>query len=929
MEVAMAFRLLGPVAIVDKGGAPLALGSPRRQAVLAALVVHRGAVLTVDALIDMLWPGHAPPTAATMVHGAVSAIRKLLAEGGVEHLLATRSGGYVLDARPDQVDAACFEQLVDQGRRLLSSSPSQAARVLAEALDLWHGPALAGIDVEFARSLAAHLDELRVECAELRVEAELRRGRHREVLGEVKALAAQHPLRERLSAQLMIALYRCGLQADALAAYRTLRRTMAADLGLEPGPELRRLELAVLRQDEDLEWRAITALPHPIGAFIGRVAEQVEVTALIEAQRLVTLTGPGGSGKTRLALEVARALEERGRVDVALVDLASLTGPELLDETVAEALGVRGAPGQPLSRTIAAAFAQRDTVIVLDNCEHLIEACATLVYALLSSAPRIRVLATSREPLGVPGEHVYAVRPLRLAADHADWSQIVACESVQLFASRAASAAPGFAVTPGNARLVLDVCRRLDGLPLALELAAARAASLPLPVLAERLADRFQLLDSAARSPDRRHRGLAAAVGWSYDLLTEPERLAFTRVATFPASFALDAAEAVAGPDLPGHDVALLLARLVACSVVQLEGLDGMRYRLLETAREFARQRLLEDNAATLHERHARHYLRQAEAIETRLFVAGSAPWLAQLHTERANLRAALEWAFGSDGEPETGVRLVKCLWHYWDLRGLRSEGLRWVDAALDAVGPERAADRLPLLSAGALLHLGRAEFEATEKLAREQVALARATAARGWEGDALGMVATVAWARGRFDRAQQLYEDAIAASLAGGDLWRAAMEEAQLARLHRDRNEPDAARAMAARSLAHAEETGEELARGLALDVLASLEQRWGDTTQARRLVEEALAHYRRVEYREGEASALHLAGQIALAAHEPALARAAFDRSLRLCRRIGHRAGMAAALEGLAAVGDDPADRLTGEAAALRAEIGVPRRD
>jgi predicted ATPase/DNA-binding SARP family transcriptional activator len=926
----MMFRLLGPVAIVDEGGPPLALGSPRRQAVLAALVVHRGAVLPVDVLIDMLWPGHAPPTAATMVHGAVSAIRKILAECDAEHLLATRGGGYALDARPDEVDAVCFEQLVSQGRRLLGSSPSRATQVLAEALDLWRGPALVGIDVEFARSVAAHLDELRLECAEMRVEAELGRGRHREVLGELKTLVAQHPLRERLSAHLMVALYRCGRQSDALAVYRALRRTMAADLGLEPGPELRRLELAVLRQDEDLEWRTVTALPHPIGAFIGRVAEQRDVSALVEAQRLVTLTGPGGSGKTRLAVEVARALGERGRVDVALADLAPITGPELLEQTLAEALGVRGAPGQPLTRTIAAAFAHRDTVIVLDNCEHVIEACATLVYALLSVAARIRVLATSREPLGVPGEHVYALRPLRLAADHADWSQIVACESVQLFASRAASAAPGFAVTQANARLVLDVCRRLDGLPLALELAAARAASLPLPVLAERLADRFRLLDSAARSPDRRHRGLAAAVGWSYDLLAEPERMAFLCVAMFPASFALDAAEAVAGPDLLGHDVALVLARLVACSVVQLEDLDGVRYRLLETAREFARQQLPESAAAALRERHARHYLRQAESIQARLFMAGSAQWLAQLHVERANLRAALEWAFGPDGEAEVGVRLVECLWHYWDLRGLRSEGLRWVDAALDAVGPWRAADRLPLLSAGALFHLGRAEFEATEKLAREQVALARATGARGWEGDALAMVATIDWARGRFDRAQQLYEDAIAASVAGGDLWRAAMEEAQLARLHRDRNEPDAACAVAARSLAHAEETGEELARGLALDVLASLEHRWGDATQARRLVEEALAHYRRVEYREGEASALHLAGQIALAAHEPVLARAAFDRSLRLCRRIEHRAGTAAALEGLAACGsgDDPADGLTGEAATLRAEIGVPRR-
>ncbi len=267
-------------------------------------------------------------------------------------------------------------------------------------------------------------------------------------------------------------------------------------------------------------------------------------------------------------------------------------------------------------------------------------------------------------------------------------------------------------------------------------------------------------------------------------------------------------------------------------------------------------------------------------------------------------------------------------LWHYWDLRGARSEGLHWVHAGLDVVGSDRPADRLPLLSAAALLHIGRSDFEATERLADEQRALARATGARAWEGNALAMLATVAWARGRFDHSQRLYEDAIAASLDGADVWRAAIEEAQLARLHCDRNEPDAARAVALQSLAHASEISEELACGLAVDVLASLEHRWGDPSQAQVLVDEALAHYRLVGYEEGEASALHLAGRIALAADEYPTASTAFERSLHLCRRMGHRAGVAAALEGLAAVAPDheTAARLSSEATALRVQIGMP---
>jgi predicted ATPase len=563
---------------------------------------------------------------------------------------------------------------------------------------------------------------------------------------------------------------------------------------------------------------------------------------------------------------------------------------------------------------------------------------------MLATTGRVRVLATSREPLGLPGEQVYPVRPLALAAAHDGWDRIAACEAVRLFTSRAAAARPGFAVTADNAKLVLEVCRRLDGLPLALELAAARAAAMPLPDLAGRLGDRFRLLDSATRSADSRHRSLTATVAWSHDLLTGPERLLFARVAVFPATFALDAAEAVtADAELPARDVALLLARLVAGSTVQLE--DGAvedgavedgdggtpRYRMLETTRQFARERLSEPALAALRDRHTRHYLDRAQLAEPHLFRAGSAPWLAGLHRERANLRAALEHAFGPGGDPDAGARLVRCLWHYWDLRGARDEGLHWVHAGLGAIGADRARERLPLLSAGTLLHLGRAEFAASATLAREQLALARAAGDRGWEGDALAMAATVCWARREFDRAQQLYEDAVSASVAGGDLWRAAMEEAQLARLHRDRNEPDAARVVALRSLAHADEVGEELARGLARDVLASLEERWGDVVAARRLAEEALGHYRVVEYREGEASALQLAGRIALATRDPDAAGVAFRRSLQLCRRIGHRAGTAAALEGLAGVAAAGADdravaELSGAASALRSEIGAP---
>ncbi|MCU1627297.1 MAG: ATPase-like protein [Pseudonocardia sp.] len=938
------FGLLGAVTAYDATGTSLALGSTRRRAVLAALLVQAGRTVPVDQLVDMLWPGVAPPTASTMVHGAIAGLRRAVAGprgSGEPPLLLTRGGGYALQVRPEQLDASRFETLLAEGRRLVEGAPARAAPVLAEALGLWRGPALDGLEEGFARDAAVRLDELRVQCAELRVDAELGLGRHHEVVADLEALVAAHPLREGLRGRLMVALYRCGRQSEALETYRAVRRRLAADLGLEPGPHLRRLEREILRQSGDLELRARvegrrpgSGLPAPVSTFIGRARERDEVAALLGTHRLVTLTGPGGSGKTRLALEVAGRLADGGAAEAFLVDLTPLTASALFDETLAAALGVHAEPGQALTATIAAALSGRDTLIVLDNCEHLVEDCAAFVQAVLARVGRMRLLATSRERLGVPGEQVHPVRPLGLAAEHDDWRRIASCEAVRLFAERAAAARPGFAVTADNARLVLDVCRRLDGLPLALELAAARAASMPLRDLADRLDNRFRLLDSATRTADPRHRSLAATVAWSHDLLATAERVLLTRVAVFPAAFGLDAAEAVAGGgELVGADVARLLSRLVACSTVQLdEGVGGeMRYHLLETTRRFARERLADGELPLLRERHARHYLVWATESGAHLFGADSAPWLARLHRESDNFRSALEWSFGRGGDPESGAQLVGCLWHYWDLRGARDEGLHWVHAGLDAVGADRPSDRLPLLSAGALMHLGRAEFEASAVLAGEQLRLARTTGERAWEGDALAMEATVEWARARFDRARQLYEDAVEASIAGGDLWRAAMAEAQLARLHRDRNEPDAARAVAVRSLAHADEVGEELARGLAVDVLASLEHRWGDVSEARRLVEEALGHYRLVGYREGEASALHLAGRIALAARERAPARAAFGRSLELCRRIGHRAGTAAALEGLAGVatagGDDrTAAGLLADAAALRAEIGVP---
>ncbi|WP_051792470.1 BTAD domain-containing putative transcriptional regulator [Amycolatopsis jejuensis] len=894
MSTEVSFRLLGPVTALDGTGAPLALGSPRRRAVLAALLLERGRSLPVEQLVELLWPAPAPSSAATMVHGAVAALRRALGP----RTLITRDGGYAAEVPAQQVDVARFEAAVAEARRDLEA-PGKAAKLLANALAEWRGPALAGVEETFARVAARHLDELRVEARALLADAELRLGHHRAIVAELETLAAEHPLREDVCELLMLALYRCGRQAEALAAYRHLRTVLATELGVEPEKRLNDLHLAVLRHDPELHPASTAVVPAPLGSFVGRAADLEQLNALLQTHRLVTLTGPGGVGKTRLATEIA--CREAGAV---VVDLAPLADAALMPGLVAEALGVRAEPGQPLVRTIAASLDGRPALLVLDNCEHLVAETATLVQLLLATAAPLRVVATSRETLGVPGERVYAVRPL--AAEGA---------AVQLFEDRAAAAGSGFTVTADNEALVAELCRRLDGLPLAIELAAARAATLPLTKLVDGLREPFALLESVTRAADPRHRSLAATLAWGHALLGAAERTLFARLSVFPGQFDLAAANAVSdgSAELP-------LARLVASSLVQF---DEQRYRLLETVRAYASGQLGPDSRVA--EQHAAHYLAVAEEAQARLFAPHSGQWLERLHTERANLRAALAWSFAHDSQ--RGVRLVNCLWHYWDLRGARDEGLYWLRKALASV--DSGTQRLPLLAAASLLHLGRADLADTERLAGEQLALGRKHDEPSWTGDALALLATVDWARGRYDRAQQRYEDGVSLSLAGGDVWGASLAEAQLARLHRDRREPDAARAVALQALAHAEEVGESIARGLARDVLASIEHRWGDAEQAARLADEALARYREVSYAEGEASALRLAAKIALAASRTADARAALQAALEVCRRIGHRAGTAEALEGLAEVADRPdqAAALNAEAARLRDETGIPR--
>ncbi|MFL6074847.1 MAG: AfsR/SARP family transcriptional regulator [Mycobacteriales bacterium] len=623
----MRFGVLGPVAVWTSGGDPVRVRERKVRALLADLLVHAGRPVPASRLIDDIWGEELPGNPTNTLQIRVSQLRRALeaAEPGGRALVVSQPPGYLLRAEPDAVDADRFRALATRARA--TADPRARAALLADALALWRGPAYADVaDLPFATAAILRLDEERLVALEEHAEARLELGEHHQLVGELADLVARHPLRQRLRAVHLRALARAGRPGEALASYADLRGRLADELGLDPSAELAALHQAILRQDADLAAGTgaapvpAGALPAPLTELIGREGAVRRLRARLESARLVTLTGPGGVGKTRLAVETAREHgDEDG--DAFFAELTALDRASAADVAgvVATALGLPA--GGP--EVLAGAVRDRRLLLVLDNCEHVVEAAAEFSDRLLRAAPRLRVLATSREPLGVFGEQVWAVPPLELPEPDADPEVAEKATAVRLFVARAAAADPGFALTAGNAGAVVAICRRLDGIPLALELAATRIRGLGVHDLAARLDDRFRLLAGGGRGAPARQRTLQAVIDWSWELLTEPERAVLRRLAVAADGCTLRAAEAVcAGGEVATGDVPDLLARLVDRSLaVRADGTAGARYRLLETVRAYCLDRLREagELADTL-ARYAGYYGGLARHAEPRLY---------------------------------------------------------------------------------------------------------------------------------------------------------------------------------------------------------------------------------------------------------------------------------------------------------------------
>jgi predicted ATPase/DNA-binding SARP family transcriptional activator len=703
----MRFGILGPTQVRRSDGREVTVGGPRLRTLLALLLVDPGKVVTAGRLIDGLYGGNPPSDAANALQSQVSRLRHLLRdEDRPGPPVELHPAGYRLAVEADEVDAHRFERLAAEGRRALGAGDQpRAATLLREALDLWRGPALADAgEVPFARAQAVRLEELRVGAVEDRVEAELALGGHPTLVAELEQLVATYPLRERLRGQLMRALYADGRPAEALTVFEEARRTLAEELGADPSAELAAVHLAVLRADPSLaasaEREAVSrpGLPAQLTSFVGRAEEVRRVGKLLGEARLVTLTGPGGAGKTRLAIEAAG--REPG--DVCFVELAPVTeGADVVLATLG-ALGLRdagllsppgpGRGGPPPDSTgrLVAALADRRMLLVLDNCEHVVEAAARLTHRLLSACPMLRILATSREPLGITGETLWPVPPLALPPPGATPAEPLGYPAVRLFADRAAAVRPDFAVDAANADAVLRICRTLDGLPLAIELAAARLRSLSLAEVAGGLDDRFRLLSRGDRTAQPRHQTLRAVVEWSWDLLDDAERALARRLAVFVGGASREAAERVCG--LPAAEVAELLASLADRSLVEAAGEDARRYRMLDTVRAFCAERLAEaGEQERLRLAHAAYFLELAQTADLHLRSAGQLEWLGRLDAEHDDLSAALRRAIDA-AEVEPALRLLAALSCYWWLRGRRGEGAALAGGLLDALGPEPPA---------------------------------------------------------------------------------------------------------------------------------------------------------------------------------------------------------------------------------------------
>jgi predicted ATPase/DNA-binding SARP family transcriptional activator len=692
---------------VRADGQAVQITGSRLRALVTRLALDAPATVSTAELLDAVWPGDAPAEPLNALQSLISRVRRVLGDAGLIQQLA---GGYRLAVDRGAVDVAAFTDLVAAGRRELRDGTPQTARdLLVKGLSLWRGTPLADAgDATYAVAPSVRLVERRLDAQADLMEAELQLGRGVDVIADLEALAAANPLRERFAGQLMRALAATGRTAEALAAFDRLRDRLADELGVDPGTELQALQLSVLRGEipaestspstPGVQARRRSNLRAPLTSFIGREDEVARVSELLDSGRLVTIVGPGGAGKTRLANEVASRWIPRRSDGVWLIELAPVTDEKAIAQAMLSALGLvdTRAVERRLERSardttehLFDVLAEADCVLLVDNCEHLIGPVASLIDQLLARCPDLRILTTSREPLGIVGEALCVLPPLGLPPVGVGATEAETHPAVQLLVERAQAVSAGFVVDDSTVDHVTEIVRRLDGLPLAIELAAARLRVMPIGEIAAKLSDRFRLLTGGSRTAMPRHRTLRAVVEWSWDLLGPEERLLAERLAVFPAGATEASAVAVCGDNrLPAARIGDLLLSLVDKSL--LDVIDGatVRYRMLETIREYGTEQLADrGEAPAARIAHAKHFAAVVREVDPVLRTAGQLTAIAVLGTERDNIFAAIRFLAESTDPADRAASLDLALsmtW-YWTMIGANAEAAAWLGLALSA----------------------------------------------------------------------------------------------------------------------------------------------------------------------------------------------------------------------------------------------------
>ncbi|MEU3888517.1 BTAD domain-containing putative transcriptional regulator [Streptomyces sp. NPDC029041] len=916
----MEFGVLGPLEVRTDGSRFVRVPEVKVRLLLADLLAHRGQVVPAARLIEDLWGGSAftaRPTAS--LQAKVSQLRRVLedAQAGGRELIVHRPPGYVLDIPAGALDAGRFRELV--GRARSGADPVKRAALYTEALALWRGPAFSEFaDRPSVRPTAASLEEERLTAVEEHTSVRLELGEHSPLLGELTELVEQHPLREGLRGALMWALYRAGRSSDALDCFDDLRRRLDEELGLTPGPSLEALQRAILRHDplparpEPLAPSAAVtrAGPAPTGsALVGREQDVPAIRALLLQRRLVTLTGPGGVGKTRLAQAAAESLAGAFGEGTRLVELADAGGPErfagaeALAEQVMAALGIRENPADdaegPVDR-LANALAGRRLLLVLDNCEHVVEAVAHLTGLLLSRGPHLHILTTSQEPLRTRDETVYPVAPLSLPSrNEPDLDALTSAGAVRLFVDRTRATDPDFALDATTAPLIADVCRRLDGIPLALELAATRVRSLGISELHDRLDDRFRVLNSGYRDAPSRHRTLRATLDWSWSLLDDRERTVLRRLSVFGEGCGLRAAEDVcSGGGVSPADVLDALSLLVERSLaVRTEGPQGPRYRLLESVALYARDQLAESGEhGETAARHLRHCVRLAERARPHLHGREQARWLQYLDLEGANVQRALAEA-GRSGAAQEALRLVNSLTWYWYVRGRLGEARRALATALDTPGEAAPGERVEaeFWYTGIRLLLGEHDRECDAPQERPPEPTLESARAQ-W------FLAHAQWTVGALAEGEQRVERVLVRLRTLRDAWGTAAALTTRACFALARGDLESLRGNAEEARAHFAELGDLWGRLQTTDVLGRLAEINGDYGLAGRLHRESLRIAQALETWPEMSAKLSGLGRLALLTRRYDEADDLHTRALRIAVGQGNQPARQFAALGLA---------------------------